>query len=234
MNRRETHQLAIERINRFINSSEFIVSTIVELKERLAMLRKSFEGFTEQHLKVIDGMERNEFKKQDELFRQIEDNHRISAASIQSRIHVLIEETTERVENQIYGATESMEQNLVRDTQPEQLRVAVESDVQRVRNNPFRTQNHRSFDLRNRLQNPINQNEKRCHNCFDSHAMHRCEYFLSMTIRQRRERVKQLNLCFNCFMPHEDQIQHVCRYGPCRRCAFGQRHNSLLCYAQSH
>lgn len=66
-----------------------------------------------------------------------------------------------------------------------------------------------------------------CHNCKQPHPMYRCQQFLQMSIDQRIERVRALDLCFNCFMTGHRTGNKLCQSGKCRKC--GKNHNSLLC-----
>lgn len=69
-----------------------------------------------------------------------------------------------------------------------------------------------------------------CNNCGRNHPMHRCAMFQAMNISERRERVRKLELCENCFMVMgRERDGHKCRFGKCRRCNRGEFHNSLLC-----
>ena len=74
-------------------------------------------------------------------------------------------------------------------------------------------------------------NRINCNNCGGNHQMHRCLGFRKMTVKERRERVRQLKLCANCFMHIGcERDRHRCRFGPCQRCEKGEFHNSLLCF----
>lgn len=71
-----------------------------------------------------------------------------------------------------------------------------------------------------------------CHLCHQPHPLNKCKHFIEQTVDERLQTVSNLNLCRNCFGKLGDE-QHFCnakRHGPCRRCANGQFHNSLLCY----
>lgn len=74
-----------------------------------------------------------------------------------------------------------------------------------------------------------NGNAVNCHNCNMPHPMHRCQKFLSLTIDQRRDRVRELQLCFNCFSPNHRAGSQSCKFGACRNCNGNKLHNSLLC-----
>lgn len=67
-----------------------------------------------------------------------------------------------------------------------------------------------------------------CHHCTRNHPITLCPRFKALGIAERRERVRQLTLCINCFTPllllrH----RHICTKGPC---SCMKRHNTLLCF----
>lgn len=67
-----------------------------------------------------------------------------------------------------------------------------------------------------------------CYNCKQPHPMHRCQRFNNLSLEERRNRVRELKLCFNCFKPTHNSNSLSCQFGDCGRCP-GKRHNSLLC-----
>lgn len=73
------------------------------------------------------------------------------------------------------------------------------------------------------------QNSIGCNNCQQPHPMYRCAKFLALSIEQRKNRVRELNLCWNCFSPNHRANSVSCKSGPCRRCNKGLKHNTLLC-----
>lgn len=91
------------------------------------------------------------------------------------------------------------------------------------------------------VQNANQQNQSRanpnalgggtCYNCQQIHPMYRCKQFLSLTVNQRRDRTRELQLCFNCFMPTHRAGSQSCKFGACKSCP-GKLHNSLLCKAE--
>lgn len=67
-----------------------------------------------------------------------------------------------------------------------------------------------------------------CNNCAGSHSMAHCAKFIARTINQRRQRVQELKLCKNCFIPsYYVKGRHYCKS---KRCKCGQFHNTLLCH----
>lgn len=67
-----------------------------------------------------------------------------------------------------------------------------------------------------------------CNHCTRNHVMSNCDRFKSLSIRERRERVKSLTLCENCFIPLILlRGPHRCTKGPCR---CGKPHNTLFCF----
>lgn len=73
-----------------------------------------------------------------------------------------------------------------------------------------------------------NDNGLKCHNCSQPHPMYRCQKFKAMNLNQRRDRTRELQLCFNCFKPNHSAKSLSCQFGDCKQCP-GKRHNSLLC-----
>jgi len=63
-----------------------------------------------------------------------------------------------------------------------------------------------------------------CYHCSQNHSIYKCPEFLSLTLPEKWERVKSLNLCENCLQKGHTISQ--CKSGPCRRCS--ENHNSLL------
>lgn len=70
-----------------------------------------------------------------------------------------------------------------------------------------------------------------CHNCGQPHPMFRCSRFQSLSVKERVSRVRELNLCANCFAPNHRAGTSSCNSGPCKRCNKGLYHNTLLCYS---
>lgn len=68
----------------------------------------------------------------------------------------------------------------------------------------------------------------KCHNCGLPHPMYRCQKFKSLNLNQRRDRTRELQVCFNCFKPTHSANSQSCQFGECKNCP-GKRHNSLLC-----
>lgn len=74
-----------------------------------------------------------------------------------------------------------------------------------------------------------------CFNCDEPHPLFKCTLFLQMNIDERRYRIRELQLCDNCFSPLVNKYNnsHHCRAGECKRCNRGEYHNSLLCRGYS-
>lgn len=68
-----------------------------------------------------------------------------------------------------------------------------------------------------------------CNNCQQPHPMYRCAKFLALNLQERKNRVRELNLCTNCFSTNHKSNSLSCKSGPCKRCNKGP-HNSLLCH----
>lgn len=71
-----------------------------------------------------------------------------------------------------------------------------------------------------------------CHNCKQPHPMYRCAKFIALPLEQRRARVRELQLCANCFMPNHRAGSPRCKFDACKRCRKGEHHNVLLCSVQ--
>lgn len=61
--------------------------------------------------------------------------------------------------------------------------------------------------------------------CKGPHTIYKCEEFLKLSINDRKERVRNLNLCENCLRTGHTKAN--CQLGPCRLCKT-KKHNSLL------
>lgn len=72
------------------------------------------------------------------------------------------------------------------------------------------------------------RNQIECTNCGGPHKMFQCSKFISLSIEARRDRCRELSVCFNCFKQTHSASSRDCNSGPCRSCP-GKRHNSLLC-----
>lgn len=68
-----------------------------------------------------------------------------------------------------------------------------------------------------------------CYNCKGAHTMFDCENFKKMNTQARQNRVRELNLCLNCFSPNHKANSQSCKSGACQRCNRGLKHNRLLC-----
>lgn len=98
-----------------------------------------------------------------------------------------------------------------------------------VRNNGAKSK-QLNYAKQNQRMNNIGTSESDigCYNCKQPHPMHRCSQFRNMTLNQRRDRVRELRLCFNCFKQTHSSGSQSCQFGECKHCP-GKRHNSLLC-----
>lgn len=77
--------------------------------------------------------------------------------------------------------------------------------------------------------NTVSVKVMKCNSCGQQHPMFRCAQFLKMSIEERRNKVRELKLCYNCLSPGHRANTTSCRFGPCQRCDKNQHHNSLLC-----
>lgn len=65
----------------------------------------------------------------------------------------------------------------------------------------------------------------KCSICPDSHFNTQCPKLKSMKYKERKQKISESNLCYNCLSP-KHQVRD-CPHGPCNRCK--TKHNSLLC-----
>lgn len=68
-----------------------------------------------------------------------------------------------------------------------------------------------------------------CNNCQQPHPMFRCAKFLAMSPSERKNRVRELGICANCFSTGHKTNSLSCKAGPCKRCNKGLNHNTLIC-----
>lgn len=73
-----------------------------------------------------------------------------------------------------------------------------------------------------------NATPMQCHHCKGNHSLFKCDKFKALTVRQRSDRVKALNLCFGCFKSTHKSNSGDCSQRICPRCP-NTKHNSLLC-----
>ncbi|XP_062557265.1 uncharacterized protein LOC134222138 [Armigeres subalbatus] len=72
---------------------------------------------------------------------------------------------------------------------------------------------------------PVTNSETMCEICSASHPNFKCDKFLSLTVPQRRIKVRELNICFNCL--RKGHIASKCpSTKSCQECQ--SRHNTLL------
>lgn len=76
-------------------------------------------------------------------------------------------------------------------------------------------------------QKPDTKSENRkCKVCSEAHPVHKCPKFLKFSLAERKEKARELNLCFNCLFPSHNARDCTSSY--CKRC-LNKKHNSLLC-----
>lgn len=76
----------------------------------------------------------------------------------------------------------------------------------------------------NNESNKKSTNDK-CTVCKEEHYVTQCTKFKRMPLRDRKIKVRELKLCYNCLSQHH-QVRD-CKAGECHRCKV--KHNSLLC-----
>lgn len=213
-NRRDSFRAMINRHNLFVLSKQFDESSEIELQERLRSVRESFEHFREEHLTIIEKiLVKETFNEQERAFNDVEETYRHVCVEIQSKLDkfkVVFSENVRSNEHANENSAKSTTENI--DLRERLSERRVQSAIQ----------------VRHTLNRRLT-----CNNCGAMHQMHRCERFLRLSIYQRRERVRQKELCPNCFMPDNRLTVHRCRFGVCKRCNKNEYHNSLLCYSQN-
>ncbi|XP_065088562.1 uncharacterized protein LOC135710040 [Ochlerotatus camptorhynchus] len=75
--------------------------------------------------------------------------------------------------------------------------------------------------------------QQSCPVCAESHRIYECTVFKESSVNERRERVQQAKLCFNCLRPNHCAkscpSKSVCRTPHCQ-----QRHHTMLCKADNN
>ncbi|KOX70440.1 hypothetical protein WN51_05394, partial [Melipona quadrifasciata] len=70
----------------------------------------------------------------------------------------------------------------------------------------------------------LSANKVRCPLCSDNHLLSRCETFKKLAIEPRREKMRELRLCFNCLRPGHGVKK--CTSSVCQECR--AKHHTLL------
>lgn len=73
----------------------------------------------------------------------------------------------------------------------------------------------------------------KCYHCGQSHPLSHCKDFERLTLNTRKARVRELDLCLNCFSPNHRAGSLSCKASACKRCNKGLNHNTLLCNIQN-
>ena len=66
-----------------------------------------------------------------------------------------------------------------------------------------------------------------CKLCKGHHLISKCHNFLRLRVEERRRKIKELRLCFNCLK--SGHAANSCALGPCFKCNENKKHSSLLC-----
>lgn len=251
-NRRRTFVAAINRVRNFTLSREFLETDTATLNEQWLTLRDAHHDFITEHLKLVEGVSSEEFEKQNKFYADIERRVNVTAVEIQKRISTIIEgdqtltyhplQTSENQSGHLPATENNNSSSDVRENEkksssnerPRQLN-RNESEkggrqtnrVKSIIHKPTR-RNSSMSDLRHRLIARPSSYRISCNNCGRNHKMHSCEAFRNLSVPNRRKRVRELNLCDNCFLPLSNR-SHECRAKACKRCDRGLMHNSLLC-----
>lgn len=256
-NKRRTHVNSIKRNRDFVISQKFMEEDRHNLATRLEMLKGSYALFIEEHNTLVTALAGEKFNDQDKYFCEMEDIYRKVVTKFGMRISELAE--LERLKKEVSAMQESLNSKPDESTdspaspnQKESIPIYLreqEKTENSIKN--LNDKNGSQWDKENAISNhdlrhQIERNRRQlrlvkenigkytkrvyCNNCGRNHPMHRCPEFRAMNILERRERVRKLKLCENCFMCMErDRDGHFCRFGKCRRCNRGEHHNSLLC-----
>lgn len=78
----------------------------------------------------------------------------------------------------------------------------------------------------NSVERKDSTNDNRCKICSERHYVHQCPKFKKLNLSERKNKVKTLNLCYNCLSPFH-QVRD-CKLKACGRC--NNKHNHLLCH----
>lgn len=71
------------------------------------------------------------------------------------------------------------------------------------------------------------KSDNKCKLCGGNpHPLYRCRQFMELNLKQRKAKVRELDVCFNCLSPNHRVAD--CSRDPCGRCET-KKHNSLLC-----
>ncbi|XP_076248024.1 uncharacterized protein LOC143187670 [Calliopsis andreniformis] len=70
----------------------------------------------------------------------------------------------------------------------------------------------------------VSKTIEKCVLCNEEHALFSCSQFQKLTPAARSNKVRQLNLCFNCLQPGHRNI--ACSHGQCRKC--GKKYHTTL------
>lgn len=73
----------------------------------------------------------------------------------------------------------------------------------------------------------------KCYHCNQSHPLAHCKDFERLSLNTRKARIRELDLCLNCFSPNHRAGSLSCRAKACKRCNKGLNHNTLLCSIQN-
>ena len=69
-----------------------------------------------------------------------------------------------------------------------------------------------------------NETKYKCFFCAKNHLIYNCNQFIALTVSDRWQKLKELNLCSNCLC--KGHISRNCRYYPCKKCKL--KHHVLL------
>lgn len=255
-NRRRMHAHSLIRVKEFVLSPEFQNVPMFEMEERMCHFRMEYGDFCHEHKEFIAHLSRQEFDNQDNYSSKMEAMYLTTLMKMQQRI---MEMKSANKSINLNGANESNEMKTISiETKAiNKSKIKSKSDsvsmMQVDQNNwnknerkkftPYQQHTIKSkvvrtesFDLRTQLNKKKDVGNKKpfrmiigCNNCGNNHKMHQCRKFITLSLRHRCERVKELDLCKNCLLPYQsERDKHKCKAGPCRRCK-GQFHNSLLC-----
>lgn len=67
--------------------------------------------------------------------------------------------------------------------------------------------------------------DKKCKMCDEIHFANQCKKFRGLPLKDRKSKVRELNLCYNCLSPFH--LVRDCTASPCNRCK--TKHHHLLC-----
>lgn len=238
----------IHQHNASLMAQSFRTLRYTEIENRLNDLVRVFETFTGQHTMVTSFCQASERAEQERVFAEVDRIYSKVTQGYRRRIDTL--RLDQRLEQQQcsldfeafmpLAAEPTSGSDNANATRAAARTNTVVRPRERSRSPVLIGERCHANDLRQRLTTDAARRTDRtprsgarkgrmaCNYCQEPHPMFLCKTFIALPLNVRWEEVKELKLCFNCFMP--DIPSHRCRKASnCRKCGPGKYHNSLLC-----